>query len=50
MPLYASISDLTIDLAWVQSLKSVDYNAGAATLTLTDEGSVNTVTIREVRA
>ena len=27
MPLYASISNLKIDLAWLQSLKSVDYNA-----------------------
>ena len=27
MPLYASISDLAIGIAWVQSLKSVDYNA-----------------------
>jgi hypothetical protein len=32
MPLYASISDLTIDLAWVQSLKSVDYNAWCGNL------------------
>jgi hypothetical protein len=27
MPLYASISDLAIGIAWEQSLKSVDYNA-----------------------
>jgi hypothetical protein len=27
MPLYASISDLAIGIAWVQSLKLVDYNA-----------------------
>ena len=30
MPLYASISDLAIGVAWVQSLKSVDYNASSA--------------------
>jgi len=27
MPLYASISDLAIGIAWLQSLRSVDYNA-----------------------
>ena len=27
MPLYASISDLAIGIAWVQSLKLVDYHA-----------------------
>src|SRR5437870_9279285 len=32
MPLYASISDLMIDLAWAQIRKSVDYNAECGNL------------------
>jgi hypothetical protein len=32
MPLYASISDLVIGIAWEQSPKSVDYNAWCGNL------------------